>query len=270
MPVSRCFSAPGGYCFKSDKLPEFTTIVWNQQVVLICQLLYLGAPAAQLLFMDVKIAPSWKKQLAAEFEKPYFVALADFVRKAYQTTRVFPAAKDIFRAFDLCSFEDTRVVILGQDPYHGPGQAHGLCFSVNDGVKPPPSLVNIFKELHTDLGQPIPVAGNLTRWAQQGVLLLNATLTVAARQPGAHQNQGWETFTDAVIQRIATQKEHVVFMLWGAYAQRKGAMIDRQRHLVLQSPHPSPFSANRGFFGSRPFSQANTYLQQQGLSPVTW
>lgn len=219
---------------------------------------------------DIRLEESWKSRLSAEFSKPYFSELIQFVRTEYATATVFPPGKEIFRAFDVCRFQDVRVVIIGQDPYHGPGQANGLCFSVRDGVKPPPSLVNIFKEIKSDLGKPIPTSGDLERWAQQGVLLLNATLTVRASSPGSHQNKGWEQFTDAVIELISSQKEHVVFLLWGAYAQKKGAVIDRSRHCVLMSAHPSPFSADRGFFGSKHFSKANEYLQAQGLKGVNW
>lgn len=219
---------------------------------------------------DIRLEESWKSRLSAEFSKPYFSELIQFVRTEYATATVFPPGKEIFRAFDVCRFQDVRVVIIGQDPYHGPGQANGLCFSVRDGVKPPPSLVNIFKEIKNDLGKPIPASGDLERWAQQGVLLLNATLTVRASSPGSHQNKGWEQFTDAVIELISSQKEHVVFLLWGAYAQKKGAVIDRSRHCVLMSAHPSPFSADRGFFGSKHFSKANEYLQAQGLKGVNW
>lgn len=220
--------------------------------------------------MNVRIEESWKTRLQAEFGKPYFEALTQFVRGEYATTTVYPPGKEIFAAFDACPFDRVRVVILGQDPYHEPGQAHGLCFSVNDGVAHPPSLVNIFKEIASDLGKPMPASGNLMRWAQQGVLLLNATLTVRAHQAGSHQNKGWETFTDAVIHRLAEEREHIVFILWGSYAQRKGAFIDRNRHLVLQSPHPSPLSAYRGFFGNGHFSRANAYLEQHGCEPINW
>ncbi|HQQ96338.1 MAG TPA: uracil-DNA glycosylase [Cyclobacteriaceae bacterium] len=220
--------------------------------------------------VDIRLEESWKSRLSAEFSKPYFNDLIQFVRTEYANATVFPPGKEIFRAFDVCRFQDVRVVIIGQDPYHGPGQANGLCFSVREGVKPPPSLVNIFKEIKNDLGKPIPASGDLERWAQQGVLLLNATLTVRASSPGSHQNKGWEQFTDAVIELISAQKEHVVFLLWGAYAQKKGAVIDRSRHCVLMSAHPSPFSADRGFFGSKHFSKANEYLQAQGLKGVDW
>lgn len=220
--------------------------------------------------IDVHIEPSWKAQLADEFAKPYFASLVDFVKKAYQTKRVYPPAKEIFKAFQLCPFDNVRVVILGQDPYHGHGQAHGLCFSVPDAIRMPPSLVNIFKEIKDDIGVPFPNDGNLTRWAEQGVLLLNATLTVNASQPGSHQNQGWETFTDAVIHTISQQKEHVVFLLWGAYAGRKQSLIDPVKHLILTSAHPSPFSVYRGFSGNKHFSKANHYLKAHGKTTITW
>lgn len=220
--------------------------------------------------MDVRIEDSWRGRLQEEFDKPYFAQLTQFVRGEYAAGTVYPPGREMFAAFDACPFEQVRVVILGQDPYHEPGQAHGLCFSVNDGVQFPPSLVNIFKEIESDLGKPIPSSGNLMRWAQQGVLLLNATLTVRAHQAGSHQNKGWETFTDAVIRRLATEREHIVFILWGSYAQRKGAFIDRNRHCVLQSPHPSPLSAYRGFFGNKHFSRANEYLAQHGYKPIDW
>lgn len=220
--------------------------------------------------MDVRMEESWKQQLQKEFEKPYFSLLTDFVRREYASTTVYPPGKFIFNAFDNCPFEKVKVVILGQDPYHEPGQAHGLCFSVNDGVPFPRSLINIFKEIQDDLGLPLPKTGNLTRWAKQGVLLLNATLTVRAHQAGSHQNKGWEEFTDAAVQALATQREHLVFILWGSYAQKKGAFIDSKRHLVLKSPHPSPLSASRGFFGNHHFSLANRYLQSHGLSPIDW
>lgn len=220
--------------------------------------------------MEVRIESSWKERLAEEFEKEYFVRLTTFVRKEYSERTVYPPGRLIFNAFDLCPFDRVKVVIIGQDPYHGPRQAHGLCFSVNDGVPPPPSLVNIFKEIQSDLGQPIPASGNLTRWAEQGVLLLNATLTVRAGQAGSHQRQGWEQFTDAVIRLLATERQHLVFILWGAYAQKKGAFIDPTRHLILSSAHPSPLSAWNGFFGNRHFSLANEYLVQNGREPIRW
>lgn len=220
--------------------------------------------------MNVQIEESWKKRLAMEFEKPYFAQLIEFVRHEYQTTFCYPPGKLIFNAFNLCPFDKVKVVIIGQDPYHGPGQAHGLCFSVNDGVPFPPSLQNIFKEIQNDTGAPVPSTGNLTRWAEQGVLLLNATLTVRAHQAGSHQRRGWEEFTDAAIKVLSDQREHLVFILWGAYAQKKGAVIDRSKHLVLSSAHPSPLSAYHGFFGNRHFSLANAYLEQNGQTPINW
>lgn len=220
--------------------------------------------------MDVKIEESWKEHLQQEFEKPYFRTLTDFVRKEYAARTVYPPAKLIFNAFDSCPFNKVKVVIVGQDPYHEPGQAHGLCFSVNDGVQIPPSLVNIYKEIEDDLGIPAPRSGDLTRWAKQGVLLLNATLTVQAHRAGSHQGKGWEEFTDAAIKRLAEERDHLVFILWGAYAQRKGASIDANRHLILKSPHPSPLSAHRGFFGNKHFSKANDYLSAHNMEPVRW
>lgn len=221
--------------------------------------------------MNVTIDDSWKSRLQPEFEKPYFTQLVEFLRQEYSTQRVYPPGKLIFNAFNTCSFDDTRVVILGQDPYHGEGQANGLAFSVADGIAKPPSLVNIFKEIQDDLGKPIPKSGNLERWAQQGVMLLNATLTVRAREAGSHQGKGWETFTDAVIKLISDEKEHVVFMLWGAYAQKKGAVIDSKKHLVLKAKHPSPMAAQwGGWFGNKHFSQANDYLKEHGLAPIEW
>ncbi len=220
--------------------------------------------------MDVRIASTWKSLLADEFEKPYFRKLIDFVKSQYKSQTIYPKGTDIFKAFDRCDFEDVKVVVIGQDPYHGPGQANGLCFSVADGVRIPPSLINIFKEIRDDLGKPIPASGDLERWAKQGVLLLNATLTVKANSPGSHQNQGWEMFTDAVIRKISEEKDGIVFLLWGAYAQKKGEMIDRNKHLVLMSAHPSPFSADRGFFGCRHFSKANAYLNSKGKESIDW
>lgn len=220
--------------------------------------------------MDVKIEESWKARLQNEFEKPYFKTLTDFVRNEYSTKTVYPPARFIFNAFDSCPFDKVKVVIVGQDPYHEPGQAHGLCFSVNDGVRIPPSLVNIYKEIHDDLGTPIPRSGNLERWAKQGVLLLNATLTVQAHRAGSHQGKGWEQFTDSVIAHLANERQHLVFILWGAYAQRKGENIDANRHLILKSPHPSPLSAHRGFFGNKHFSKANAYLAAHGEKPIDW
>lgn len=216
------------------------------------------------------MVPSWKTRLSNEFEKPYFSTLIDFVKQEYRTQTIYPPGKEIFKAFDCCDFADVKVVIIGQDPYHGPGQANGLCFSVRNGVRMPPSLVNIFKEIQQDLKKPIPNSGDLERWAKQGVLLLNATLTVRASTPGSHQNKGWEIFTDAVIKKISDEKEHVVFLLWGAYAQKKGEVIDRSKHLVLMSAHPSPFSADRGFFGCRHFSKTNEYLKRNGLGEIDW
>ena len=220
--------------------------------------------------MNVRIDESWRERLQSEFDAPYFAQLTDFVRHEYATTRVYPPGSQMFAAFDACPFDKVKVVILGQDPYHEPGQAHGLCFSVNDGVPFPPSLQNIFKEIHDDIGTPVPMSGDLTRWANQGVLLLNATLTVRAHQAGSHQGKGWEQFTDAVIHRLAQERENLVFILWGSYAQRKGEFIDRSRHLVLQSPHPSPLSAHRGFFGNRHFSRTNEYLTAHGIKPILW
>jgi uracil-DNA glycosylase len=218
----------------------------------------------------VKIEESWAKKLSEEFEAPYFQELKEFVRSEYQTQVVYPPGKEIFKAFDACPFDQVRVVILGQDPYHGAGQANGLCFSVHPTVKMPPSLVNIFKEIQQDLNKPVPPNGDLQRWARQGVILLNATLTVRASSPGSHQNKGWERFTDGVIHRINQEKENIVFLLWGAYAQKKGALINREKHLVLMSAHPSPFSVHSGFFGNRHFSKTNEYLKQHGLEPIDW
>ncbi len=220
--------------------------------------------------MNVQIEDSWKRHLQTEFDKPYFEALTSFVREEYGKGRCYPPGKLIFNAFNLCPFDQVKVVLIGQDPYHGPGQAMGLCFSVNQGVLFPPSLQNIFKEIADDIGTPIPASGDLTRWAKQGVMLLNATLTVREHQAGSHQGKGWETFTDAVIQTLAREREHLVFILWGSYAQKKGAFIDRNRHLVLQSAHPSPLSAYRGFFGNKHFSKANAYLQANGIEPILW
>lgn len=221
--------------------------------------------------MNVQIEPSWKKVLQAEFTKPYFEQLTHFVKSEYKNHTCFPKGKDIFAAFDYCPFDRIKVVILGQDPYHGIRQANGLCFSVNDGIAMPPSLINIFKEIETDLHKDFPYSGNLERWARQGVLLLNATLTVRAHQAGSHQNKGWEEFTDAVIEQISQQKEGIVFLLWGGYARRKGSKIDIQKHLVLKSGHPSPLSANRGYwFGNRHFSKTNTYLKGIGETPIDW
>ena len=220
--------------------------------------------------MEIIIADSWKLKLFDEFSKVYFSNLVQFVRNEYTNHKIYPRGKLIFSAFDHCSFNDLKVVILGQDPYHGTNQANGLCFSVNDGVKMPPSLVNIFKEISNDLIKPIPSTGNLERWADQGVLLLNATLTVRSSSPGSHQNKGWEEFTDGVIRKISEEKQDVVFLLWGAYAQRKGEIIDRNKHCVLESSHPSPFSADRGFFGCKHFSKTNQYLRNNGLKEINW
>ena len=220
--------------------------------------------------MHVNIEKSWGDQLQNEFDKPYFKQLTDFVRQEYSTKTVYPPAKLIFNAFDSCPFNEVKVVIVGQDPYHEPGQAHGLCFSVNDGIKIPPSLINIYQEIHDDLKLETPLSGNLERWANQGVLLLNATLTVRAHQAGSHQNKGWEEFTDVVINKLSTERDHLVFILWGAYAQRKGAAIDTKRHLVLKSPHPSPLSAHRGFFGNKHFSTTNKYLITNGKKTIDW
>jgi uracil-DNA glycosylase len=220
--------------------------------------------------MNVQIEKSWKKQLEPEFEKDYFIQLTDFVRNEYKSTQIYPPGKLIFNAFNLCPFDKAKVVIIGQDPYHGPGQAHGLCFSVNDGVAFPPSLKNIFKEIQDDLGIPVPVSGNLTRWANQGVLLLNATLTVRAHQAGSHQKKGWEEFTDAAIRVLAEQDRPMVFILWGTPARWKKALIHNPKHLIVESPHPSPLSASGGFLGSRPFSRTNDYLVSCGLRPIDW
>ena len=220
--------------------------------------------------MNVRIEESWKKVLQPEFDKPYFAELVNFVRYEYQTKKIFPPAPLIFNAFDQCPFDEVKVVILGQDPYHGDGQANGLCFSVNDGVRFPPSLVNIFKEIENELGKPAPASGNLTRWAQQGILLLNATLTVQAHQAGSHQGRGWEQFTDAVIRTLADRKENLVFILWGAYAQSKAGFVDANKHLILQSAHPSPFSVHRGFFGNNHFIATNNYLREKGLKEIDW
>lgn len=219
---------------------------------------------------DVKIGGGWKEKLAHEFDQAYFEELARFVKEEYQKANVYPHPKNIFRAFDLCPFEKVKVVILGQDPYHGAGQANGLCFAVNPGVNPPPSLQNIFKELESDLGHPVSHDTDLSRWAEQGVLLLNATLTVRAAQAGSHQGKGWEQFTDAVIQALNDEREHLVFILWGNYAKAKGAHIDRTKHCVIESAHPSPFSAHSGFFGSKPFSKANAYLGEHGERGIVW
>lgn len=220
--------------------------------------------------MSVKIDDSWAPLLADEFEKPYFQALISFVRSEYSQYRCFPPGNLIFNAFNTTPYDKVKVVLLGQDPYHEPGQAHGLCFSVNDGIPFPPSLVNIFKEIQTDIGTPVPSSGNLTRWAQQGVLLLNATLTVREHQAGSHQRRGWETFTDSVIRLLSNTRENLVFILWGGYAQSKSYLIDGRKHLVLSSAHPSPLSAYRGFFGNHHFSLTNQYLISKGIEPIKW
>ena len=221
--------------------------------------------------MNVNINEGWKTHLDTEFEKDYFKNLVEFVKNEYSNFNVYPKGKHIFAAFDHSNFEDTRVVILGQDPYHGPGQANGLSFSVNDGIPHPPSLINIFKEIQTDTGSPIPQTGNLERWADQGVLLLNATLTVRAHQAGSHQGKGWESFTDRVIEIISAEKENVVFMLWGGYAKKKAKKIDASKHLILTSGHPSPLSANRGYwFGNKHFTKANEYLEANGKKTIIW
>lgn len=220
--------------------------------------------------MDVKIAQDWKEILQPEFDKPYFRELTDFVRQEYASRQVFPRAGNIFRAFDKCPFDRLKVVVIGQDPYHGEGQANGLCFSVADGIPFPPSLQNIFQEVSSDLNRPIPTSGNLDRWAEQGVLLLNAVLTVRAHEAASHAGRGWETFTDAVVRAIAERKQGIVYLLWGSYAQRKGAIADPTRNCILKAVHPSPLSAYRGFIGCRHFSQANAYLRSQGQTEIDW
>jgi uracil-DNA glycosylase len=219
---------------------------------------------------EVKIEAGWKAKLEEEFEKPYFQELTKFVKQEYLTQTIFPPGGEIFRAFDCCDFNSVKVVIIGQDPYHGPGQANGLCFSVREGQRLPPSLQNIFKEIRMDVDKPIPHSGDLSRWAAQGVLLLNATLTVRSSEPGSHQKKGWEMFTDAVIKKISDEKENIVFLLWGAYAQKKGEIINRSKHYVLMAAHPSPFSADRGFFGGKHFSKTNEYLKSKGLKEIEW
>lgn len=218
----------------------------------------------------VQIHPSWSAVLQQEFDQEYFEKLTQFVKDEYKATTVYPAGKNIFRAFELCPFDQVKVVILGQDPYHGPNQANGLCFSVNDGIPLPPSLQNIYKEIATDLSVKAPTTGNLDNWSRQGVLLLNATLTVRANLAGSHQKKGWEIFTDAVIKTIADQKDNIVFLLWGKYAQEKGKVIDSNKHLILKSAHPSPLSAYNGFFGCRHFSKTNDYLKSIGITPIEW
>ncbi len=219
---------------------------------------------------QAKIEPSWKKALSAEFKKPYFTKLTNFVRNEYESETVYPPSKFMFQAFEFCPFDKVKVVILGQDPYHGPSQANGLCFSVNEKISIPPSLKNIYKEISNDLEASPPSTGNLTDWAEQGILLLNATLTVRANTPGSHQNQGWEEFTDAVIQALSDKKENLVFLLWGKYAQEKGAKINKEKHLVLTAAHPSPFSAYHGFFGCKHFSKTNEYLKKHMKKEIKW
>ena len=220
--------------------------------------------------MEVKIEESWKLRLKEEFRKEYFLGLTSFVREEYRTKTIYPPGSLIFNAFNLCSYNTVKAVIIGQDPYHGPGQAHGLCFSVREGIEFPPSLLNIFKEIEMDLGIVKPSSGNLERWASQGVLLLNATLTVRAHQAGSHQRKGWEEFTDAAIKVLNQEKKNLVFFLWGAYAQKKGETIDETKHLILKSVHPSPLSASRGFFGNKHFSKCNEYLENNGIGPIKW
>ncbi|NLP57968.1 uracil-DNA glycosylase [Lutibacter sp. B1] len=221
--------------------------------------------------MDVKIDKSWKNLLQDEFDKPYFEQLTNFVKDEYAKNTCYPKGNQIFEAFNLCSFDNLKIVIIGQDPYHGVGQAHGLCFSVNEGIAHPPSLINIFKEIETDLNIPYPKSGNLERWAKQGVLLLNATLTVRAHNAGSHQNKGWEQFTDAVISKISEKKENIVFLLWGGFAKKKGIKINKNKHCILTCGHPSPLSANRGYwFGNKHFSKTNNYLKNNNLLEITW
>jgi uracil-DNA glycosylase len=220
--------------------------------------------------IDSAIEMSWKTELSEEFLSDYFFKLKEFLVMEKKKFVIYPPGSDIFAAFNYTPFDKVKVVILGQDPYHGPGQANGLCFSVNDGIRKPPSLQNIFKELYSDLGIPVPETGNLEKWARQGVLLLNATLTVRARQAGSHQNRGWEQFTGSAIKRLSEKRDNLVFILWGNYARAKKSLIDTTRHFIVESPHPSPFSANSGFFGSRPFSKTNNYLISKGIEPVDW
>lgn len=248
----------------SDKFTAPGLIIQTEELNFIAQ------QSVGIKNMDVRIEESWKEKLNDEFGKEYFTRLAEFVKEEYRTTTVYPPGSLIFNAFNQCPFDKVRVVILGQDPYHGPGQAHGLCFSVKEGVEFPPSLINIFREIGSDLSLPFPGSGDLTRWAMQGVLLLNATMTVRAHMAGSHQKRGWETFTDQVIKILNDERENLVFFLWGAYAQKKGESIDRTKHLVLESVHPSPLSASRGFFGNRHFSKCNEYLVRNGLGPINW
>ena len=220
--------------------------------------------------MNLNIDNSWKKQLTPEFEKEYFIKLIEFVQNEYSNHKVYPPAREIFSAFELCKFDDVKIVIIGQDPYHGPGQANGLCFSVRDNMRKPPSLLNIFKEIKSDLEIPVPESGNMERWAKQGIFMINATLTVRAANAGSHQNKGWEIFTDQVIKVISEKKENVIFMLWGAFAQKKEALIDTSKHYILKSVHPSPLSAHRGFFGCKHFSKTNDRLKIKGLKEIAW
>ncbi len=240
----------------------------EKSAILSCKIIIFALE--KIITMNVRIAEDWKELLQEEFDKPYFAELVDFVKAEYASRQIFPAARNIFRAFDKCPLDKLKVVIIGQDPYHGDGQANGLCFSVDDGVDFPPSLRNIFKEVADDVGKPVPLSGNLDRWAEQGVLMLNAVLTVRAHEAASHAGRGWEQFTDAVVRIIAEQKQGVVYMLWGSYAQKKGAMVDASKNLVLKAVHPSPLSVYRGFFGSRHFSKANDYLERSGRGPIEW
>lgn len=240
----------------------------EKSAILSCKIIIFALE--KIITMNVRIAEDWKELLQEEFDKPYFAELVDFVKAEYASRQIFPAARNIFRAFDKCPLDKLKVVIIGQDPYHGDGQANGLCFSVDDGVDFPPSLRNIFKEVADDIGKPVPLSGNLDRWAEQGVLMLNAVLTVRAHEAASHAGRGWEQFTDAVVRIIAEQKQGVVYMLWGSYAQKKGAMVDASKNLVLKAVHPSPLSVYRGFFGSRHFSKANDYLERSGRGPIEW
>ena len=240
----------------------------EKSAILSCKIIIFALE--KIITMNVRIAEDWKELLQEEFDKPYFAELVDFVKAEYASRQIFPAARNIFRAFDKCPLDKLKVVIIGQDPYHGDGQANGLCFSVDDGVDFPPSLRNIFKEVADDIGKPVPLSGNLDRWAEQGVLMLNAVLTVRAHEAASHAGRGWEQFTDAVVRIIAEQKQGVVYMLWGSYAQKKGAMVDASKNLVLKAVHPSPLSVYRGFFGSRHFSKANDYLEKSGRGPIEW
>ena len=240
----------------------------EKSAILSCKIIIFALE--KIITMNVRIAEDWKELLQEEFDKPYFAELVDFVKAEYASRQIFPAARNIFRAFDKCPLDKLKVVIIGQDPYHGDGQANGLCFSVDDGVDFPPSLRNIFKEVADDIGKPVPLSGNLDRWAEQGVLMLNAVLTVRAHEAASHAGRGWERFTDAVVRIIAEQKQGVVYMLWGSSAQKKGAMVDASKNLVLKAVHPSPLSVYRGFFGSRHFSKANDYLEKSGRGPIEW